>query len=178
MEECKCDHCDQNPASHVCGSCQAVAYCGKSCQSAHWVQEHEAVCFNVNQPNMTHLTSLIGAEASKDDLMAQVHEALIESPNDPELQEIAVYLGQYLVGETAAEKYQRYMEKKGKGAKVSTKKGWKGKLQNFYNKGKYKFDKWNLKRQTKNKMWKEQKQSYVPPRDDMPPMPMKNKLYF
>lgn len=193
MENC-CDHCNGKEASHVCGSCKSVAYCGATCQSSHWENEHEKVCFNVNNPDMKHLTSLIGAEASKDDLMKEVHEALIESPNDPELQEIAVMMGQFLVNETAAEKYKRYMDKKSRGAKVSTRKGFKGKVQNLYYKGKHALDKWNLKRQGKNKLWKEQKMNTapaVPARDDYDDItpeearmiraqrtPIKSKLYF
>lgn len=174
MED-RCDHCDQNPASHVCASCQAVVYCGKSCQSAHWAQEHEAVCFNVNRPDMAHLTSLIGAEASRDDLMKEVHEALIESPNDPELQEIAVMLGQYLVGETAAQKAARYAAMKAKGPQVSKKTGWKGKLQNKYFVEKDRLKRAVLRGQGKNKSWSEKKAEVaqvppaVPSHDDIVP---------
>lgn len=169
MED-RCDHCETSTASHICGSCRAVAYCGASCQKSHWNEDHEAICFNINNPDMKHLTSLIGAEAKNDPLFQEVHQALIENPRDSEIQEIAVLLGQFLIGETAAEKRRRYEESKAKPMKVSTKKGFKGKIQNAYYRAKRKLDLMNQKRIVKNKYWKEGKSSSTPPspppRDD------------
>jgi hypothetical protein len=192
MED-KCDHCETSEASHICSSCQAVAYCGVSCQKSHWENDHKTICFNVNNPDMKHLTSLIATEAKKDPLFQEVHEALIENPRDLEIQEIAALLGQFLIGETAAEKRRRYEASKSKELKVSTKKGFKGKVQNAYYKAKRKLDLMNQKRIVKNKYWKEGKSSSstpppVPPYDNddynqrlqewEKNKPVKNKVYF
>jgi MYND finger len=178
MEADRCDHCSESQASHICGACQAVAYCGASCQKSHWEQDHKNICFNVNNPDMTHLSSLIKSEAPRDPLFREVHEALIESPNDSDLQEIAVLLGQFLVGETADEKFERYQKSKAKELKVSKRKGFRGKLENFYYKAKRKLDLKNQKRIIKNKSWKERKQSYAPS-PPVPPQEMAgNKVYF
>jgi MYND finger len=39
----ECAHCS-NLATHLCGDCQDAAYCGSSCQKAHWGLIHSEEC--------------------------------------------------------------------------------------------------------------------------------------
>lgn len=91
MENC-CDHCNNKEASHVCGSCQAISYCGVSCQKSHW-DEHKAVCFNINNPDMKHVTSLIENHLLDDELGSEIYAELKKNPeSSQDLNDAAVYL--------------------------------------------------------------------------------------
>jgi hypothetical protein len=39
----ECQVCDKK-ATHICGNCKKIAYCGLACQNRHWISSHSRVC--------------------------------------------------------------------------------------------------------------------------------------
>jgi hypothetical protein len=55
----QCAHCASDTPKFVCSSCFAVGYCNAQCQKDDWIEHHSKICFNIDEPDVEHLASLI-----------------------------------------------------------------------------------------------------------------------
>ena len=72
----ECIECDK-PAIHKCAQCHVVEYCSRECQRTHWEDGHKDVCFNIAQPDLNEVGTLIDDMYEDEDavaLRALLHE--------------------------------------------------------------------------------------------------------
>jgi len=58
MDSSQCIQCEINSPQFTCSGCSGVEYCSSKCQRDHW-DEHVGICFNIDNPNVEQLKSII-----------------------------------------------------------------------------------------------------------------------
>lgn len=128
----QCAHCESDAPKFVCSSCFAVGYCNAQCQKDDWIEHHSEICFNIDEPDVEHLASLIkvidapGGE--------QLISGLMENPSDEflidnaidHIQQNNVFITAKTFAKSRAKKYEK------KAARLSKKGGKINKLRSMW----------------------------------------------